>query len=118
MPRRRQWRSESEPVTARPGSHSRRAASRRSVSEPPPRAGAARGPRPESGQRGVAGVDQLLLAQEIQDRAPVAIAEGMHDDAVVLQQQGDRAVLGAVTRRGDVGAATAVVEVAPQRLHD
>ena len=69
-------------------------------------------------QGDIVGVDQLVLAELVEDRLPVAVAEGVDDNPVALQQQRDRAVLGAVAGGRNVGASAAVVELAPQRPHN
>ena len=54
----------------------------------------------------------------IEHRLPVAVAEGVDHHTVVLQQQRDGTILGAMTWRRDVGAAAAIIEVAAKRLDD
>ena len=54
----------------------------------------------------------------VEHAAPVAVPEGVDDDAAFPEQQRHRAVAGAVARRWNVGAAAAIVEIAAQHLHD
>ena len=60
------------------------------------------------------GVDEALAPQMVEHRLPVAVAEGVDDDAVVLEQQGHGPVRRRMTGGRYIGAPAAIVEIAAE----
>ena len=57
------------------------------------------------------GVDQPMLAQMVEHNSPVAVTEGVDDDAALPQHQRHRTVGHAMTWCRDIGPAAPVVKI-------